>query len=157
MQQIVKIQTAEESALQTENSKKKLRNGIAIPFNEANELLDVDWNIDTIKLVASFFNKSHAEGNFVYMGNMDSEEEVDYFDMIFRILNAFVITHPDAPAYPTSVMVRILSNSENMCFLNCVMSFMPEDFSRLNRGEVFLPDALKVIIDAAEKRYTSLT
>ena len=60
------------------------------------------------------------------------------------------ITNPDAPAYPTSVLVRILSNSENQCFLNCVMSFMPEDFSRLNIGEVFLPNALKAIIDAAE-------
>ena len=70
-------------------------------------------------------NKSHAEGNFVYTGNMDNEEEVNYFDMVFRILNAFVITNPDAPAYPTSVLVRILSNSENQCFLNCVMSFMP--------------------------------
>lgn len=157
MFEIVNIQSAEESALQTENSKKSLRNGIAIPFEEVNELLDVDWSIDTIKLVASFFNKSHAEGNFVYTGNMDNDEEVNYFDMVFRILNAFVITNPDAPAYPTSVLVRILSNSENQCFLNCVMSFMPEDFSRLNIGEVFLPDALKAIIDAAEKRYTSLT
>lgn len=157
MLEIVKIQSAEEAAEQTENSKKSLSNGVAIPFEEVNELLDVDWNINTIKLVASFFNKSHAEGDFVYTGNMDSEEEVNYFDMVFRILNAFVITHPDSPAFPTSVLVRILSNSESKCFLNCVMSFMPEDFSRLNQGEVFLPDTLKDIVDAAERRYIALS
>lgn len=157
MLEIVKIQSAEEAAKQTEISKNSLSNGVAITFEEVNELLDVDWNINTIKLVASFFNKSHTEGDFVYTGNMDSEEEVNYFDMVFRILNAFVITHPQAPAYPTSVLIRILSNSENKCFLNCVMSFMPEDFSRLNQGEVFLPEALKEIVDVAERRYIALS
>lgn len=155
MPQIVKILTAEESAIQTERSKQSLINGEAIPFEEANELLDVDWHIDTLKLVASFFNKRNAEGDFVYTGNMNSDEEINYFDMVFRILHAFVIDHPEAPAYPTSILVRILSNSENRCFLNCVMSFMPEDFSTFNRGEVFLPDALKTIVEAAERRYSS--
>jgi len=154
--QILKRQSAEESDMQTKKNKQSLMNGIAIPFEEANEMLDVDWNLDTFKLVASFFNKRGAEGKFVYTGNMDNDEEISYFDMVFRIMEAFVVSREGDSAFPPSVLIRILSNSENKCFLECVLSFTPDDFSTLNRGEVFLPDTFKAIMDAAERRYSTL-
>ena len=156
MIQIVKIQSAEESDMQTQKSKQSLMNGVAIPFDEANELLDVDWSLDTVKLVASCFNKRGAEGKFVYTGNMDNDTEIDYFDMVRRIMEAFVVSHEGDSAFPPSVLIRILSNSENKCFLECVLSLLPDDFSRLNRGEVFLADTFKAVMEAAGKRYSAL-
>lgn len=156
MIQIVNIQSAEESDMQIKKRKQNLMNDIAITFDEANELLDVDWNLDTIKLVASFYNKSGAEGKFVYTGNINNDKEMDYFDMVRRILEAFVVSRQDDKSFPSSVLIRILSSSKNKCFLECVLSFIPDDFSRLNNDELFHPDILKTIMDVAGKRYSEL-
>ena len=134
-----------------------LKKGIAISFDSANDLLDSKWDLETFKLVASFYNTRKAEGDFVFTGQLDSEKELNYFEMVKRILMAFVIDHPDTRAYPQSVLIRILSQSENKCFLGCVMSFMPEDFcNTLNADEVFLPEVLQSILSTAEKRYETL-
>ena len=154
---IINSQSAEESELQTKKSKQSLTNGVAIPFDEANELLAVDWTLDNIKLVASFYNKIGAEGNFIFTGNLNNDIEMDYFDMIRRIMEAFVVNRPDDPAFPSSVLIRILSNSGNKCFLGCLLSFLPEDFSRLNSGEVFLPEIFQAIMEVAGRRYSSLS
>ena len=157
MFQITKIQTASEAARLNNEWKKALKNRIALPFEDVNELLDTDWTLDTFKLVATFYNSYRAEGSCSYTGNLDTETELNYFEMVKRILSAFVINHPDSPAFPPAVLLRILSSSENKCFLSCVMSFMPEDFcDTLNQDEVFLLEVLQNILSAAERRYVSL-
>jgi len=136
---------------------KSLKEHVFVPFAEVNMLLDTDWTLETYKLVASFFNTRNAEGDFVYTGNLDTERELDYFEMVKRILHVTVIDHPEAPAFPQSVLMRILSSSQNKCFLGCVMSFVPEDFcNTLNCGEVFLPEVFQNIIATAERRYAAI-
>lgn len=157
MLQINKIQSASEATRLNNEWKNALKNHIAVSFEKVNELLDTDWTLDTFKLVATFYNTRNAEGNFVYTGNLDTETELHYFEMVKRILSAFVIDHPDSHAFPPAVLQRILSSSENKCFLSCVMSFMPEDFcNTLNKDEVFILEILQSVLSSAERRYLSL-
>ncbi len=157
MLHILNIRSASESEKLNNERIKSLKKGITIPFDEVNELLDTEWKLDIFKLVASFYNTRKAEGDFVFTGNLDSETELNYFEMVKRVLTAFVIDHPESRSFPPAVLMRILSSSENKCFLGCVMSFMPEDFcNTLNANEVFLSEVHQSILSTAEKRYDAL-
>lgn len=154
---IISVKTAEEANFEDNYTKHCLKEGKFVQFHRVNEMLDSNWELENIKTVAYFFNKKGAEGDFIFTGEMDNEIELDYFEMVGRIIDAFVISSNEAQAFPSSILKRILSLSENKCFLNCVMSFTSNDFTeRLHKNEVFLADDFQELLKIAENRANSL-
>lgn len=150
----VRYLSAEEAANEEETIKQKLLAGEKVSFSDCNYLLDAVDDVESWELVAqnNLLEPNNPPVNI--LENYDSEDAIQFVDMVRRIINACVTLNENWVQLPFDFIKHIIMFSKNIDALYCIADLQIEDLIDRDVCDANLFEEIKTL---AYNRYNHLS